>query len=577
MWKSSIKGIITCLFFISFVASAEKTVDELLDLADEYRTSLPEESAQILTQVSGQKLNTRQKDQYSYLVAFSFLMKGELQIGLRKLEVLANTTRYNEIKMRAQSSLLNNYSGMYELDKAFSMLNALEHTLKQQDIGNAAKEDSMLVITSFFNNIEEYSSAKQLSEELIATTSSEITKCKALSRLLYAELYIADSKIVEEEFKTAADLCQSIGETVYKQSITSTLADYYIKNNSPTRAKRLLLQNLAEVKSTGYKTMEAYFLRQLIEASLLENNIEQASGYANQLINNYSETDYSFPYKFAFQALSLLNEENANYKDAFTFYKKYIDIEKKEFDKKMAQKLAIQKAKIDRDNQLKLLNKENNLLMTQAELVAQRSQNTQLLLTGAVLLLGLAIIWLIKSRITHKMLRKIAQTDELTGICNRHYFTSQAEASLRYCQKVHQQVSFIVLDLDHFKQVNDKYGHQTGDWALKQAVLAVQQVCRGNDIIGRLGGEEFAILLPSCGVEKACQLAESCREAIAQIDTQPSGHQFRLTASFGISHNTQAGYDLDKLFAYADKALYSSKDSGRNKIYTYQEGNELPA
>ena len=128
-----------------------------------------------------------------------------------------------------------------------------------------------------------------------------------------------------------------------------------------------------------------------------------------------------------------------------------------------------------------------------------------------------------------------------------------------------------MFDLDYFKRINDAYGHQAGDAALKIAVDAAKVACRTNDIVGRLGGEEFGVLLPGCASHLASFIAEKCRKAIEQADFSPSGHDLAVTASFGISDSSNCDYNFEKLFAGADFALYQSKDMGRNRVVQYQK------
>ena len=133
----------------------------------------------------------------------------------------------------------------------------------------------------------------------------------------------------------------------------------------------------------------------------------------------------------------------------------------------------------------------------------------------------------------------------------------------------------VIFDLDYFKKINDAHGHLIGDEALKMAVNAAKSACRKNDTVGRLGGEEFGILLPGCGNHLAAHIAEKCRSAIEKVDSLSSGHQFTLTASFGVSDSSVCGYEFTKLFAGADRALYQAKDLGRNKVFNYQSNSYI--
>jgi diguanylate cyclase (GGDEF)-like protein len=119
------------------------------------------------------------------------------------------------------------------------------------------------------------------------------------------------------------------------------------------------------------------------------------------------------------------------------------------------------------------------------------------------------VLWAYKNRKTYLEMRYFAQTDELTGIANCHYFAQLAISATKLCEKTDQPVSFVIFDLDYFKKINDVHGYLIGDEALKMAVNAAKSACRKNDTIGRLGGEEFGILLPGCGNHLAAPIAEN--------------------------------------------------------------------
>jgi len=186
----------------------------------------------------------------------------------------------------------------------------------------------------------------------------------------------------------------------------------------------------------------------------------------------------------------------------------------------------------------------------------------------AILALVIAY-WGYKTRRLHASLRRMAQTDALTGICNRHHFTALAEQTLAQCARNGSHVALIMLDLDHFKSINDNYGHVTGDWVLKEVAKAGQELCRPVDHFGRLGGEEFAILLNGCDLKAATRVAEDFRVRISGIQSADSGFNFRISASFGVTCSMMAAYDLDKLLSQADQMLYRAKRDGRNRVRAY--------
>ena len=162
-------------------------------------------------------------------------------------------------------------------------------------------------------------------------------------------------------------------------------------------------------------------------------------------------------------------------------------------------------------------------------------------------------------------LRTLASVDSLTGAHTRRAFREEFERIRALGARHSQDVSLIALDIDHFKRVNDTYGHAAGDAVLKGVVDLCRNALRATDFIGRLGGEEFAIALPHAGRANAMKVAEQLRKTIEAASFDAGAEILRVTASLGVA--TQAGIaeDTDQMIARADKALYAAKAAGRNQ------------
>lgn len=164
-------------------------------------------------------------------------------------------------------------------------------------------------------------------------------------------------------------------------------------------------------------------------------------------------------------------------------------------------------------------------------------------------------------------LNRQAHLDYLTGLPNRRSFMEQAEVELSRTLRYENTLSFLMLDIDNFKQINDAYGHQAGDLVLKKLAMIFQEVLRNIDITGRLGGEEFAVILPETNIEKASEVAERLREVISLTAVSlPAGFDIHFTVSIGISALLEKKTNVEALLNEADKALYKAKQSGRNKV-----------
>lgn len=158
---------------------------------------------------------------------------------------------------------------------------------------------------------------------------------------------------------------------------------------------------------------------------------------------------------------------------------------------------------------------------------------------------------------------RAAQTDELTGLKNRRAFFDDAHELYLECKSKGSNLCALMLDMDHFKEINDTYGHQVGDQVLRLVGAVISASIRKSDVHGRLGGEEFAILLPDTTLDVAMSIAQELIQAIAKLQAEPVE---RITASLGVASSTFTGEDLYSLMNSADKALYRAKSYGRNQV-----------
>lgn len=162
----------------------------------------------------------------------------------------------------------------------------------------------------------------------------------------------------------------------------------------------------------------------------------------------------------------------------------------------------------------------------------------------------------------HSIANHAAQTDELTGLKNRRAFFKQADQTFEHCKRNHLPLSVLMLDIDHFKRINDSYGHQAGDQVLRQIGVVICESVRDTDICGRLGGEEFAMLLTHASIDVAQTRAEQLRNAISQLCCD---HGEIITASLGVATMNPDDHTFQALLNSADKALFRAKAQGRNQ------------
>lgn len=163
-------------------------------------------------------------------------------------------------------------------------------------------------------------------------------------------------------------------------------------------------------------------------------------------------------------------------------------------------------------------------------------------------------------------LQRLATTDTLTGILNRRQFFILAEQEVERSRRYGRTLALLLYDIDHFKQVNDTFGHQAGDVVLRELAKLVHEQLRRNDIEGRVGGEEFAVLLPETTISEAVVLAERIRGIIENFAINIGETSLHITASFGVTAVKETDVALDSIYKRADSALYEAKNAGRNRV-----------
>ena len=238
-------------------------------------------------------------------------------------------------------------------------------------------------------------------------------------------------------------------------------------------------------------------------------------------------------------------------------------------DQLVARQLAAQRGRLESE----VLSRENSLLRSEAEASqtaleqARRAAHLQgiaIALGALLILVGGYALW--RQRMLLQRIAHMAETDPLTGVSNRRQVFELGQRLMTRCHQDGRPYAMLLLDLDGFKQVNDRFGHAAGDAALRSITQALRRHLRPGDHIGRYGGEEFAVILPGADAMEARTVAERLRTAVAAVAPDWAPNAAPLTLSGGIAFATPERSDFSQLLARADQALYRAKNAGRNRI-----------
>lgn len=167
-------------------------------------------------------------------------------------------------------------------------------------------------------------------------------------------------------------------------------------------------------------------------------------------------------------------------------------------------------------------------------------------------------------------LQQLSRTDRLTGLYNRGHWEESLKVAYARHQRYGNATSLVMLDIDHFKRVNDTYGHQAGDKVIEQVARLIREHERETDVAGRYGGEEFGVVLSDTDKTGARVFAERLRKAVEGLEVLHNGQSIRFTISLGVADLSQPSSNYADLIAWADQALYASKKAGRNRVTVYE-------
>ncbi|MEI7845583.1 MAG: GGDEF domain-containing protein, partial [Chloroflexota bacterium] len=173
-------------------------------------------------------------------------------------------------------------------------------------------------------------------------------------------------------------------------------------------------------------------------------------------------------------------------------------------------------------------------------------------------------------------LEKLALTDFLTNLFNRRYFMQRGTEAVNRVMRTQEPLALLMLDVDLFKRINDNYGHEVGDLAIQHVAAVLKSSLREIDFLARIGGEEFAVLLPNTDQAEAAVLAERIRKLMQDTLFEAAGAAITITISLGVAGFEEGMVDIDTLLRNADLALYAAKHRGRNCVVIFQDNLLLP-
>ncbi|MCW8878084.1 MAG: diguanylate cyclase [Kangiellaceae bacterium] len=562
--------ITSIVFCCSILAQEPPTAKARLELADKLKSADGAKFVQILSGLESEfdSLSILEKYYFLYLKGYEKALKGDLNAAEKNYRHVFDNTRDTVLKYRTALSLVNVTAFKREWADGLKYISYIDKHRESISDPNI-RHQGLIAVAIFYDEIEYHSVTLDFVKNVLNESQDGRNLC--LARGLYFKSQLRLNQEIESisHIKEAIEACDATKEIILSNVIRAHLAHYYLENGDSIKALELLKDNISTVEQTNYQLLIIEFYSLLSSAYFTQNNHQDSKRYALLTIELEKVVKDIKPIANAYNILHKISLQNNQLGEAISYLKSYFDAEKKHFEEINGRQLAVESAKrqsAEKDAKIDSLNKQNQILKLEKELSEETAMYNRWVIGLLVVCVTLLVAWTVYIRKAQRKLKYLAEYDSLTGICNRAHFTQSAEAALNLMVKSDREVSLILFDLDHFKKINDSYGHPAGDFVLKEAANVCNLNIRKIDIIGRVGGEEFAILLPGCEIDQAVKVAEECRLRITEIDTSDSGFDFNVSASFGIANTQGTGYELKDLVAQADEAMYLAKRRGRNQV-----------
>ncbi|QCO67595.1 GGDEF domain-containing protein [Luteimonas yindakuii] len=515
-----------------------------------------------------------QRHRLQILRAYRHALLGESGPAVELLGGVLGESRVPDIRFEAGGLLSNIHAANRRFEDSLRILEEILPLVDRiKDL--ETRHRGLLNAGVVYNQVGEYRIGRQLAQAVVDSHPDPRNACAAENLVAEASLGLEED-VGEPRLRANIAHCDALNERVFAAFARAHLARWLAASDRVDQAIRLLEGYLATVEDTRYPFLQGVYHALLAGYRLREGAQAQAEAHAVVAVERTRGIGNIEPLVSAYGTLYRIASQRGDAEATLLAYKAFVDAERRHLNDVKSREMAYQIVRHQsqqQSQQIELLNQKNALLELDQSNTRQRARLWLVVAGLLAFLLATTAYWAFTTKRLQMRLRRLAELDPLTGVSNRHHFSEKAGCVLASCKQDHRVVALLTFDLDHFKQVNDRYGHAAGDWVLQQVAKACAELCGPGDCIGRLGGEEFAMLLPGCDAATGLQLAEDALDRLAAIDTDGRGYEVRIAASFGITDTTLSGYDLTRLMSHGDRAMYAAKRAGRARVAVFDEDN----
>jgi diguanylate cyclase (GGDEF)-like protein len=552
----------------------------LLEHAQSVRTRNHPQFLLLLKQLDQQAsgMSASERWQLRYLDAWQTVFQGDYPHANVMLEDIIKHSGDAALVAEASALLMDNMGVTKHYVEAFELANQLVADLpKTQD--KEARYLVLFYVSQLLSSAGQYDLAIQHIREVMQTLPPQESACHPMTLLMVALYGNHQLTSSSAELQQGINACDDAGEPVYGDNIRLVKAGLYVDEGQPQKAIDLLDKMASSVNASHYYSHMLAAEAQLAQAYWKLGDDSNAFKAALAALAISHPDDMNGSLRDDYQVLYSIERKRGNAVAALKYYEQYVVQNTGYLNDLSARALAFDVARqhvLAQKLETEKLSKQNSILRLQEALATKAAETGRLYIALLLVVLVSIVFWLFRLKRSQLRFKHLARLDGLTGIFNHQHFIGEADEALRLLEKKSTTACLAFIDLDHFKLVNDTYGHAVGDEVLKRVVAICQQHLRETDLFGRLGGEEFGILLLDCSRDRGVAVADRIRLAIEATSIDGDGYAISFSASVGLVCTETYGYDLQRLCREADAALYRAKRTGRNRVIV-DTGHESPA
>ena len=558
---------------LACAGGATATIDDpssFLEQTEQVRTSDHPRFLRMLGEIRNQaaRLTPGEQWQLRYLEAWQTAYQGDYAEAEPALRDVIAHAGDPALAAKASALLMSNLAINSRYEEAFTLANRLA-----TDLPTIKDRLARFIVLANLSQAMLFAGQPDLALQYARMMGQGLppgeTLCNPRGRQAVALNQAGQLHSASPELKLAIDTCLAAGQPVMANTLRLVKAHLYREEGEPRKALALLRGIDSSIRANHYYSHLRGAQLELAQTYEKLGDDDEARTAALAVLamsrpddaNEWLEETYSLLYR--------IEKRRGHAGAALDYYERAVAQDKHYLSDVSARAQAyqvVQQHMLTRKLETEALSKQNNILKLQQALANKAVETSRLYILLLLVVIASIVLWLLRLKRSQLRFKRLSRQDSLTGILNHQHFVGQSGRTLHALERRVGHACLIVFDLDHFKRVNDTHGHAMGDAVLKRAVAACQQQLRPSDLFGRLGGEEFGVLLHECSRHQGMEIANRIRASIAEAAVHRDDCVITVSASVGLAATDTSGYDLQRLCKEADAALYRAKRAGRNCV-----------